>query len=31
FIHTAERDPVLMKAFDKYIPQFIETLKAFRM
>lgn len=31
FIHTAERDPVLMKAFDKYIPQFIETLKTFRM
>lgn len=31
FIHTAERDPVLMKAFDKYIPQFIETLNAFRM
>lgn len=31
FIHTAERDPVLMKAFDKYIPQFIETLKAFKV
>ncbi|MWQ62599.1 YqaJ viral recombinase family protein [Glaesserella parasuis] len=31
FIHTAERDPVLMKAFDKYIPQFIETLKALKV
>lgn len=31
FIHTTERDPVLMKAFDKYIPQFIETLKAFKV
>lgn len=31
FIHTAERDPVLMKAFDKYIPQFIETLKVFKV
>ncbi|MDY2947228.1 MAG: YqaJ viral recombinase family protein [Mannheimia varigena] len=30
FIHTAKPDPVLMKAFDKYIPQFIETLKALK-
>jgi len=31
FIHTEKPDPVLMKAFDKYIPQFIETLKAFKV
>ncbi|OOH92166.1 exonuclease [Pasteurellaceae bacterium 15-036681] len=30
YIYTAQRDPVLMKAFDEYIPQFIKTLKAFR-
>lgn len=30
FIHTAERDPVLMKAFDKYIPKFIKTLNALK-
>ncbi|VEG70292.1 putative phage-type endonuclease [[Pasteurella] aerogenes] len=31
FIHTEKPDIVLMKAFDKYIPQFIETLKAFKV
>ncbi|MDO9950883.1 exonuclease [Glaesserella parasuis] len=31
FIHTENPDPVLMKAFDKYIPQFIETLKALKV
>ena len=31
FIHTEKPDPVLMKAFDKYIPQFIETLKALKV
>ena len=30
FIRNAKPDPVLMKAFDKYIPQFIETLKALK-
>ena len=31
FIHTKKPDPVLMKAFDKYIPKFIETLKALKV
>lgn len=30
YIYTAQRDPVLMKAFDEYIPQFIKTLKALK-
>ncbi|AHG72985.1 bacteriophage exonuclease [Mannheimia sp. USDA-ARS-USMARC-1261] len=30
YIYTAKRDPVLMKAFDTYIPQFIKTLKALK-
>lgn len=30
YIYTAHRDPVLMKAFDTYIPQFIKTLKAYK-
>lgn len=30
FLLTVERDPVLMKAFDKYIPEFINSLKALR-
>lgn len=30
YIYTAQRDPVLMKAFDTYIPQFIKTLKALK-
>lgn len=30
YIHTAQRDPVLMKAFDQYIPQFLKTLKAYK-
>lgn len=30
YIYTAKRDPVLMKAFDEYIPQFIKTLKALK-
>ena len=28
YIYTAERDPVLMQAFDEQIPNFIKTLKA---
>lgn len=30
YIYTAHRDPVLMKAFDTHIPQFIKTLKAYK-
>lgn len=30
YIYTVQRDPVLMKAFDTYIPQFIKTLKALK-
>lgn len=30
YIYTAQRAPVLMKAFDEYIPQFIKTLKAYK-
>lgn len=30
YIYTAKRDPVLMKAFDTYIPQFIKTLNALK-
>ncbi|QLB44372.1 YqaJ viral recombinase family protein [Mannheimia pernigra] len=30
YIYTAQRDPVLMKAFDGYIPQFIKTLNALK-
>lgn len=30
YIYTAQRDPVLMKAFDTYIPQFIKTLNALK-
>ncbi len=30
YIYTAERDPVLMKAFDKYIPEFIKALNALK-
>ncbi|WP_439259516.1 YqaJ viral recombinase family protein [Lonepinella sp. BR2930] len=30
YLFTALPDPVLMKAFDEYIPQFIKTLKAYR-
>ena len=30
YIYTAERDPVLMQAFDEHIPNFIRTLKAYK-
>lgn len=30
YIYTAERDPVLMQAFDEHIPNFIKTLKAYK-
>lgn len=30
YLYTAERDPTLMAAFDKYIPEFIRTLKAYK-
>lgn len=30
YLYTAQRDPVLMKAFDEYIPQFIQTLNAYK-
>lgn len=30
YLYTAERDPALMAAFDKYIPDFIRTLKAYK-
>lgn len=30
YIFTAERDPVLMQAFDEHIPNFIKTLKAYK-
>lgn len=30
YIFTAERDPVLMQAFDEHIPNFIRTLKAYK-
>lgn len=30
YLYTAERNPVLMDAFDKYIPDFIRTLKAYK-
>ncbi|WP_439234920.1 YqaJ viral recombinase family protein [Lonepinella koalarum] len=30
YLFTALPDPVLMKAFDEYIPQFIKTLKTYR-
>lgn len=30
YIYTAQPDPVLMKAFDQYIPQFLKTLKAYK-
>lgn len=30
YIYTAECDPVLMKAFDEHIPNFIKTLKAYK-
>lgn len=30
YIYTAQRDPVLMKAFDVYIPKFIKTLKVLK-
>ena len=30
YIFTAERDPVLMKAFDEHIPNFIRALKAYK-
>nr|WP_308219535.1 YqaJ viral recombinase family protein [Aggregatibacter actinomycetemcomitans] len=30
FIHTAKRDDVLMKTFDKHIPQFLKTLEAYK-
>ena len=30
YVYTAERDPVLMQAFDEHIPNFIRTLKAYK-
>ena len=30
YLFTAQRDPILMKAFDKLIPEFIKTLKAYK-
>lgn len=30
YLYTAERDPILMKAFDKYIPEFLNALKALK-
>ncbi|WP_233115518.1 YqaJ viral recombinase family protein [Aggregatibacter actinomycetemcomitans] len=30
FIYTAKRDDVLMKTFDKHIPQFLKTLEAYK-
>ena len=30
YTYTAERDPVLMQAFDEHIPNFIKTLKAYK-
>ncbi|HHW7546658.1 TPA: YqaJ viral recombinase family protein [Mannheimia haemolytica] len=30
YIYTVERDPVLMKAFEQYIPQFIKSLNALK-
>lgn len=30
YIYTAERDPVLMQAFDEHIPNFIRALKAYK-
>lgn len=30
YLYTAERDPILMKAFDKYIPEFLNSLKALK-
>lgn len=30
YIFTAERDPILMQAFDEHIPNFIRTLKAYK-
>ena len=30
YLYTAERDPVLMQAFDEHIPNFIRTLKAYK-
>lgn len=30
YLFTAQRDPILMKAFDKLIPEFIKTLKVYK-
>ncbi|WP_118867478.1 YqaJ viral recombinase family protein [Haemophilus haemolyticus] len=30
YLFTAQRDPILMKAFDKLVPEFIKTLKAYK-
>lgn len=30
YLYTAKRDPILMKAFDKYIPEFLTALKAYK-
>ena len=30
YLFTTQRDPILMKAFDKLIPEFIKTLKAYK-
>ena len=30
YLYTAERDPILMKAFDKYIPEFLKALNALK-
>lgn len=30
YLYTAERDQKLMSAFDRYIPEFLNTLKAFK-
>ena len=30
YVYTAERDPVLMQAFDEHIPNFIRMLKAYK-
>ena len=30
YLYTAKRDEVLMKAFDKLIPQFLNTLRAYK-
>lgn len=30
YIYTAERDPALMKAFDKHVPDFIKSLNAYK-